>query len=575
MEHTGDHGVWEWDLDSERVRWSEGIYQIYGVSPHDFVPSVESIRHLIHDDDHAAYRDAVIAAIATRQPFLIQHRIVRPDGDERTLLQRGAVIGAGDGKGRRLVGTTQDVTGAEGADDHLRQLAHYDALTGLFNRRRFIDELTHEIADAKRTNEGGAVVMLDLERFKEINDSLGNAAGDALLVRVGEVMRVQLRETDRLARLGGDEFALLLPRCSLTEARNVAGRVIFAIGDGAPVKIAGHEHVLSASAGLVSFGGAAQSADELLVAADLAVGRSKRRGGGQVEVYNEEMRTELAARIRDEAELLNALEFGQIDAYYQPIISLEDGTVVGCEALARWHHPSRGVVAPGDFIPIAEEHGLLGRIGVRILEQACRQAHLWRSVGPPKFVSVNVSPVELLHEDVVANVTRLLAETQLPAELLQLEITENLLTDDAAEIRPVLDALKEIGVRLAIDDFGGGTSSLSSLNSLPIDVIKIDQGFIAALDDGGDEHAITTAVISLASELGLPVVAEGVETERQHAILRELGCGYAQGFLYARPVPAPELRLGGYEATVRPPVEYASPIRGFMRRLGIPTKLAH
>lgn len=573
-EHAADHGVWEWDLSSQRVRWSAGLYRIHGVSPDDFLPTIDSIRSLVHGEDLAAYRDAVTAAIMSRSAFLVQHRIVLPDGEERTLLVRGALMEGGDGA-EFLVGTTQDVTGREDPEERLWQLANEDDLTGLFNRRRFIEELTHEIADANRSGIGGVVVMLGLDRFKEINDSLGNAAGDALLIRVGEVLRAQLRGTDRLARLGGDEFALLLPRCALTEARLAAQRVIFALGEGAPVNIAGHEHLLGASAGLVSFGGATQSADELLVAADLAMNRGKRRGSGRVEVYNEEMRTALAARIRGEAEFLDALEFDQIEAFYQPIVSLEDGTAVGCEALARWRHPIRGVVGPIEFIPIAEEHGLIGRLGIRILEQACRQAHLWGRAGPLRFVSVNVSPVELLQEDVAGNVTRMLVETRLPADLLQLEITENLLTDDAAEIRPVLDALKQIGVRLAIDDFGGGTSSLSSLSSLPIDVIKIDRGFIAALDHGGDEHAITTAVVSLASELDLQVVAEGVETERQHAILRQLGCGYAQGFLYSRPVPAPELRLDGYEIAAPSRLTYPAPIRGFMRRFAGNTKLEH
>jgi predicted signal transduction protein with EAL and GGDEF domain len=399
-------------------------------------------------------------------------------------------------------------------------------------------------------------------------------AGDKLLVRVGDLLADRLRGTDRLARLGGDEFALILPRCDATEAREVSERLLVGLSAEAVVTIAGRERHVTASIGIAPFGGQTRGgADDLLVEADLAMYRGKQKGGDGVEVFDAKMRDELAARMQVELELREALDDDLLEAYYQPIVSLVDGSPVGAEALARWHHPSRGMVPPDEFIPIAEEHGLIGRIGEAILRQACDQAIAWRHAGSQAYVSVNVSPLELLQEDVVFRVQWALEKTMLPPPLLQLEVTETSLINDAAKISPALEGLRELGVRIAIDDFGGGTSSLAFLSALPIDVIKIDRLFIEGLVDRSHDRAIVAAVISLAQELDLSVIAEGVETERQHAELRELGCRYGQGFLYARPQPASELRLDGYTTSIQPGVGDPSVIREFMRQIGIPARI--
>jgi EAL domain-containing protein (putative c-di-GMP-specific phosphodiesterase class I) len=274
-----------------------------------------------------------------------------------------------------------------------------------------------------------------------------------------------------------------------------------------------------------------------------------------------------------EGELAEAPEAGQLVAHYQPIVSLGDGTPVGCEALVRWEHPQRGLVQPVDFVPIAEDRGLIGGIGRWMLREACATAHAWRRAGEQAYVSVNVSPVQLIHDDVVGEVRAALAASGLPAPLLYMEVTESSLIDDASALVHPLLRLRRLGVRIAMDDFGGGSSSLSFLSTLPIDVIKIDKLFVQGLPDRADDRAIVSAVISMAEELDLAVIAEGVENERQHWELRDLGCEFGQGFLYAEPQPASDLRLDGYSATVQPGVGDPSVIREFMRQIGIPARV--
>ncbi len=571
---TADHGSWEYKLETGEIYWSDGVYRVHGVSPGDFDARYDEIRALIHPDDVERYGASVADAVATRSPFAVQHRIIRPDGAVRTVVVRGEFMPGPAGQSDRLVGTTQDVTGREGAEERLWHLANHDSLTGLFNRRRLMEELTREIAVARRSGIAGAVLMLDLDGFKDINDSLGHVAGDNLLARVGDGLRRRLRATDTLARIGGDEFAIVLPGCSATEARKVGEHLLTALNEGASVRIAGRERRVSASVGVAPFGaGAEQDADGLLVEADLAMYRAKQEGAAPVEVFDEEIRAELAARVQVEGELREALEEGQLEVHYQPIVELSDGSAVGCEALVRWRHPRRGLIDPGEFVPVAEEQGLIGRVGSEVLRAACEEAHSWRQQAHRAFVSVNVSPLQLVRGDMAREVRSVLAETGLPAQLLCLEITETSLIDDADVIAPALEAVRDLGVRIAIDDFGGGTSSLSFLSILPIDIIKIDQRFVQSLTRRRDDRAIVAAVLSIAEELDLTVIAEGVEEDLQHGELRELGCTLAQGFLYARPVPAGALDLTGYAETGQPGVGDPTMIREFMRQIGIPARV--
>jgi diguanylate cyclase (GGDEF)-like protein len=569
-EELGAHGAWEFDLATSRIRWSNGVYRIHGVSRKDFQPTVDSVRELVHPDDLLMYRSIVQKATENRTPFTVQHRLITPAGRERTVCVRGAFMAGTDGDDR-LIGTTQDVTGRASDDELLWHMANEDPLTGLFNRRRFMEELAREVAVAKRSGEGGAVLIIDIDRFKEINDILGHSRGDGLLERIAQRLRERLRGTDTLARLGGDEFAIVLPRCPIAAAERVGHDLAIVVRETPAARIGGRDRHVAISVGVARFG---QDADrtptELLMEADLAMYRAKAQGGNGVEVFDEAMRAELAAKVRVEGELREALDRDELEIFYQPLASLADGTVVGCEALLRWHHPERGLVGPGEFIPIAEEYGLISRMGKWVLEGACRQARTWRDQGRNLYVSVNVSPVQLIHDDVPAQVAALLKETRLPPQLLHIEVTETSILDEGQKIAPALEAVRALGVRVAIDDFGGGSSSLSRLRVLPIDTIKIDRVFIQGLPDRSDDRAIVAAVLSLGEELGLSVIAEGVETERQHWELHEQGCRYAQGFLYAQPRTVSELELDGYVAVVQPGIGDPSVIREFMRQIGIP-----
>ena len=571
---VADHGGWEFALATRDASWSPALYRIHGVSPETFEATPENIRELVHPEDLEAYSASVRLAIESKSPFAVQHRIVRPDGEVRVVHVRGSYLPGADGAGDRLVGTTQDVTGREGDEERLWYLANHDSLTGLFNRRRLKEELKREISVARRTRESGAVAILDLDRFKDINDTLGHVAGDGLLVQAGERLRERLRATDSLARLGGDEFAIILPGCSLDEAKRVASELLGALRTGAVVRIAGLERPVLASVGVAEIAtDGDRSPDELLVEADLAMYRGKAAGGNCVEVFDEEMRAELADRVEVEGQLRDALCSDQLTVHYQPIVSLADGNAIGFEALVRWNHPHRGLVSAAKFIPVAEQHGLIGEIGRFVLDDACARAAAWRHEGTNAYVSVNVSPLELVRDSVAETVRAALARTSLPPPLLQVEVTETSLIDDASKIAPALGELRKLGVRIAIDDFGGGTSSLGFLSALPIDVIKIDRMFVEGLVHRPDDRAIVAAVISLADELGLTVVAEGVEDQGQQSELRELGCRFAQGYLYARPVAPEKLSLEAYSAVVQPGVGDPSVIREFMRQIGIPARM--
>jgi diguanylate cyclase (GGDEF)-like protein len=535
-EALATHGSWEYDPATGAVRWDESMFRLHGVSRGEFAPTVESVRALLHPDDRDEYRRLAEDGPHTGNAFTLRYRIIRPAGDIRALLVRGSVLPAEDGSRPVCVGTTEDVTSSVGFDDQLWVLANEDPLTGLFNRRRFLEELEREVAAARRSSKPGAVLMLDLDRFKEVNDSLGHSAGDRALVAVADTLRNRLRTTDTIGRLGGDEFAVVLPDCGHAEARRVAQEIGGAVGDASALTIAGHERRMTTSIGIAPYGSRAdEHAGTLLVEADLAMYRAKRTHSGTIEVFDEEMRAELAARLRTEAELRVALEEDQFRVVYQPIVSLVGGAPVGCEALARWDHPVRGTVGPDEFIPVAEEHDLIGAIGEILLRRACKQAAQWRRARRNLYVSVNVSPRQLVRSDIASAVREALAGSGLPAPLLCLEMTETSLLEDARPMKPALEELRRIGVRLAIDDFGGGSSSFALLRLLPLDLIKIDRVFIEGVSERADDRAIVAAVISLAEELDLHVIAEGIETSRQHAELRELGCRFGQGFLYERP----------------------------------------
>ena len=546
-----DHGAWEYEPDSQRTRWSDALYEIHGVERESFDPTAENLPMLVHPEDRETYTAIVRDALATRTPFACQHRIVRPDGQTRIVIIRGSFVEGLDDVPDRMIGTTQDVTERADEAEHLSHLANHDSVSGLYNRNRFMEELAREIATGRRSGVGGALLVLNMDRFADINTVLGHMAGDQLLRKVANVLRGRLRDTDTLARIGGDEFGMILPGCGPEAAGRVATQLIESVAAGATVNAGGAERRAGGSIGMSFFGPSERRlGDDLLVEAELAVMRAKTNGRGQAQAFSEEMRAEQAVSLSTEDELRGAIGGQELRVQFQPIVSLENGETIGCEALVRWDHPIRGMMGPGDFVSIAEETGLISKIGREVLEQACRQAATWKRHGRNMFVSVNISSRQLTRMDLVTDISNALTSSGLPASLLCLEITETALLRDPGPIVESLRRLKSLGVRLAIDDFGAGASSFGLLRILPVDQIKIDHSFIQGLGDTTSDRAVVAAVVSLAKELGLSVIAEGVETQRQQAELRELGAELAQGFLYSPARNPDELQLDAFGATV-------------------------
>jgi diguanylate cyclase (GGDEF)-like protein/PAS domain S-box-containing protein len=419
-----------------------------------------------------------------------------------------------------------------------RHAALHDPLTGLPNRTLALDRLGQALARRRRERIDVAVFVLDIDGFKLINDSLGHAAGDEVLLALAPRLNAAVRTTDTIARLGGDEFVVVCPDVDGARgATDVAGRLAAAVTR--PLALSSGEHFLTVSAGGTLAANVHDTPESLLGDADAAMYRAKARGRGGYELFDQAMRTTLIARVRTETELRRALDRGELEVYYQPVIDLATGRPVSTEALVRWQHPERGLLGPLEFIPIAEETGLIALLGLHVLEHACRQTAAWqRDIDPALGVSVNVSGRQALNPLLPAQVAAIAEHSGLRPGTLALEITETVLMEEADSRVTVLDSLQQYGLSLVLDDFGTGYSSLSRLKRFPLDGLKVDRSFVSGMNCNTDDRAIVKATIDMAHAVGLTVVAEGVETREQEQLLREFGCDRAQGYLYARPQPA-------------------------------------
>ncbi len=434
-------------------------------------------------------------------------------------------------------------------------MATHDALTGLPNRVLVSDRIEQAILRAHRIERRAAVMFLDLDRFKVINDTLGHQAGDELLVQVAKRLRGCVRRGDTVGRLGGDEFVVLIEDAlAACDVAAVAGKIIAALGQ--PCTVAGNEVYAGVSIGIALYPESGEDVQSLLKNADTAMYHAKERGRNNFQIYTSAMSAAGTGRLALEAALRHAVERGEIVTHFQPQVDLHDGGIRRLETLVRWHHPQRGLVPPGEFLPVAEESGLILAIGEEVLRQACRQVRRWHDAGITGLrVAVNLSDPEFRHTGLIERIRRQLDETGLPPGQLEVELTEGVLMHNADAGAGLLHELKALGVHLSLDDFGTGYSSLGRLKGLPLDVIKIDRSFVRDLVRDPSDAAIIRAIVAMTDSLGFEVVAEGVETMEQLDFLRNLGCRRVQGYLISPPLPAEaltDLLLQGWRPAMQP-----------------------
>jgi diguanylate cyclase (GGDEF)-like protein/PAS domain S-box-containing protein len=534
-------GLWDWDLRSGGVYFSARWAAMLGLEEEEVDGQPEEWFSRVHPGDRARLQRELKAHLEGHSPhFQCEYRIRHSNGSFRWMLSRALAVRDEEGRAYRMAGSQTDITQRKQAESRLLHDALHDDLTRLPNRALFLNRLEMAIERSRReTGASFAVLFLDLDRFKTVNDSLGHRVGDQLLVAVGERLQGVLRVVDTVARLGSDELGFLLAGIRDTrEAVRTAQRILEELDR--PFELGGQRVFTGASVGITVGKGHYVSSEEVLRDADIALHRAKSSGRGGYAVFDREMHHTAMAEIRLETELRAALENRELVLHYQPVIDLATGSLSGFEALVRWQHAKRGLVGPDQFIPTAEETGLIIPLGYWVIDEACRQIAAWghRNPLPTELsVSVNLSARQLAHPDLVDAVRNSLQEHGAEAHRLKLEITESVLMEDAAASQTTLFHLRNgIGIGLMIDDFGTGYSSLSYLHQFPVDTLKIDRSFVRHLRRGN--NAIVRAIVNLGESLKLQVLAEGVETREQLRHLQQLSCGYAQGYLFSAPVVA-------------------------------------
>ena len=560
-------GWWEWDVARNVFSASDQFFRIFGLDGSGFGSTFETFLRCVHREDREAVRSAFEEALRRLGSISVDHRVLRSDGVQRIVHEHGRVSADGAGAPSRVSGTVQDVTERKEIEEQIRCLAYFDGLTGLPNRRLFQERLALALEAARRHGRIAALLFLDLDRFKRINDTMGHSVGDTLLREAGERISQCLRRTDcvtrpqendsefLIARLGGDEFIVLLSEIArVQDAARVARRVIKALAR--PFLLGEQEIFISGSIGIAIYPFDGEDAETLLKNADTAMYHAKDQGRNNYQFYTESMNATAFERLVLEGSLRRALERGEFILHYQPQLCLSSNRIIGAEALVRWEHPELGSVPPSDFIPLAEESGLIVPLGSWVLRAACAQGRLWHEAGRSDLrIAVNVSSRQFGAPGFAETVSLVLEETRIDPTRLDLEITETSVMQDAEENRKILKRLKDLGIRVSVDDFGTGYSSLSYLRRLPLDALKVDRSFLAGVPTDEDRTTITTAIIALGRSLNLTVVAEGVETEEQLRFLREKGCHEAQGYWIGRPAPAEAFSASLHRPSVAPDLE--------------------
>jgi len=542
LEGAGE-GVWDWNLQTDQVFRSDRWHEMYGYREGDVGPSAMDGRKLIHADDLAHAVEDIEAYLAGRsKTFVSEFRLRCGDGSWKWTQSRGQVVESDSaGQPLRMIGIHTDISDRKYSEERVFQLAHYDTLTGLPNRVLFMDRLHQDISKAQRHEHSLTLVFLDLDRFKEVNDALGHDAGDQLLKEAAQRLKGCVRASDTVARLGGDEFTIILNNLSDSASlEQIAQNILNQLAE--PFHLGEEMIYLSTSIGITIYPDDATDVDVLLKNADQAMYAAKDEGRNRYNYFTASMQQAAQLRMRVASDLRLALSANELVTYYQPIVELATGDICKAEALIRWQHPVRGLISPMEFIPVAEDTGLIIEIGDYVFRQAAQQAASWRQRKPNFQISVNKSPVQFRanknsHQAWLDQLTAL----GLPGNSLTIEITEGLLLDATIPVVRQLQEFHNHGLQIAIDDFGTGYSSLAYLKKFDIDYVKIDRSFTRNIQPGSDDMVLCEAIIVMAHKLGLQVIAEGVETETQRDLLLAAGCDYAQGYLFSRPVLPQEM----------------------------------
>lgn len=533
-------GIWDWDLVHNLIYYSPRWKSMLGYSADEISDSPDEWFDRVHPEDIERLRLEISSHLQGHTPhFENEHRMLHRDGDYRWMLSRGLAVLNDEKVASRMAGSQADITDRKHAEQRLLHDAFHDTLTELPNRALFMDRLNYAVERAKRRQDYSfAVLFLDLDRFKDVNDSLGHMVGDDLLIAVGKMLMKGIRATDTVARLGGDEFVILLEDISDEDAPVRIAEWIKAQFNTA-FDLSGKEVFITTSIGIVLSRLGYKNPEDILRDADIAMYSAKASGRARYQIFEPEMREHVMNRITLEGDLRQALDREDLRVFYQPVVSLENGRLIGFEALVRWQHPERGLLLPREFLPLAEETGMIISLDRWVLRQACQQMSRWHDeipTDPPLTISVNFSAKQLVQPDLMETVEKVLEETGLDPKSLKLEITENTIMETSKFTASVFSNLQSLGVQLQIDDFGVGYSSLGYLSHFPLNALKIDRTFVGRMADDTGQLDIIQTIVSLTHRLGVGVIAEGVETQGQLDQLKQLGCEYGQGFLVSVPI---------------------------------------
>lgn len=540
---------WEWRVTDDSVSWGDAMCRMVGIHPENAPQGYKDFLNLVSADDRDTVNDIIAQALERNSNISFEHRLLTADGIELTFRQDGAVMRGADGSPVQILFTCQDVTQTKIAEQKIKFLAYYDRLTGLPNRFLFKEHLTKALSNCRRSGLYLAVLYIDIDNFRNINNTFGREVGDRILKEVSSRLRECLRRSDTAgnvsdnevtARFGADEFGIILEGLKdMADAAIVARRVIDSLSK--VILLGSNEIFLNSRVGVSVFPNDGENVDDIMKSADSALSSAKDLERNSYQFYTAELNTKAFARFALETSLRRAVERQEFVLFYQPQVCLASGAVTGVEALIRWIHPDLGMVSPMEFIPLAEETGLIVPIGAWVLRTACAQCQAWADAGLEIRVAINLSAGQFKDASLIEEIEKVLAETKVRPQLIELEITESMLMDNVDGSIDRLDKLSKFGFRLSIDDFGTGYSSLNYLKRFPVDVLKVDRSFVSDLTNSEDDAMIVKAVVTLAHNLNLEVVAEGVETRDHLSYLSYLGCDLIQGYLISKPVSSKQV----------------------------------